>query len=375
MYKWLILLILINFSCDLFAKWQENQLSLETSYQASSLNQSDLYQESSTIHQLELAAQKVTLLDGIGVNLKGSVSPYFIEQEDLSKETGTNYSVLTEGVLFLSATSELALKYDNTKKLEYFDSRLDNLLLNLPEELSSERQIGEINFTLGQDKSFFFLDFQHQSSQIKKETFLLNTLVQELDNNTSSADLLWRQSESTLWGTRVELIKSEREIRSQVQNFDVKNYYLSNLTEYFGSSQLSVNVGRSEVEGAAQFSWDIKHKTYLSEQTNFSLRSYRKFDQAINDSELEDLNTRYEAAVSYQPLDYVKTNLSFYREQRKQGSIKTFDRKSLKFELSVDYKESWSLTAAYASESATDHITNRNWDQSKVQLTISRAFV
>lgn len=375
MYKWLILLILINFSCDVFAKWQENQFSLETSYQASSLNQSELYKENSTIHQLELAAQKVTLLDGIGLNLKASVSPYFIEQEDLSKETGTNYSLLTEGVLFLSATSELALKYDSTKQLEYFDSRLDNLLLNLPEELSSERQAAEVNFTLGQDKSFFYLDFQHKLSQIKKETFLSSKFVQESDNNTSSADLLWRQSESTLWGTRLELIKTERKILSQVQSFDVKNYYLSNLTEYFGSSQLSVNIGRSEVKEAAQFSWDIKHKTYISERTNFSLRSYRKFDQAINDSDLEDLNTRYGATVSYQPLDYVKANFSFYREQRKQGSTKTFDRKSLKLALSVDYKESWNVTAAYVSERVTDLVANRSLDQSRVQLTISRALV
>lgn len=375
MYKLLILLMLINVSFSLQANWQKNQFKLNTSYKISSSEQLDIYNERSTIQQIELTANKVSLLDGAGLGILASLSPYTIEQQDLEKNSGTEHSLRAQGILFLSSTSDVSATYSDSKQLQHFEGRLDNQLIGLPQEMESRIKNAELSLSLGKDKSFFYLDFLYQKSKVEKETLVANELVNQLDKTASSIDLLWRQSESTLWGTRVEVTKTERQLFSDEYNFDVNNYYLSSVIEYLGSSQLKINLGSSEVSTEKQFSWDVEHKTYLSDHMNFSLRSYRKFDVAINNSQLEDLNTHYEANFNYEPLDYIKTGFSYYQEQRKQNNEETYDRKSVGGTVAFHYQESWVFSATYASERVTDHLNNNELTQNIVQFTVSRALI
>lgn len=375
MFKFLTSLMLINFSCSLLASWQENKFDLNASYRATSVEQKDLYKQRTNLHYLDFSINKVTLLEGMGLRMSANASPFVIRQDEINEDNGSDYSILAESALFLSANSEFAFGLSNTKNTEFFDNRLNSLLLGIEQELTTTTNSASANLTLGKDKSFFYLNFLYKANEKEKESFTTGQLVEEVDSNAAAVQLLWRQSESTLWGLKAEALDVERSLNGLGRDFDIKNYYLSSVTEYLGSSQLSVNLGSSKVHNKQHFSWDVTHKTHVSEHTNFNLRSYRKFEQAIDNSQNEELTTHHEVGFSYQPIDYITTRLNYYSEQRERNEMDTYKRNALTAELAINYKTAWTITTGYTSENVTDEVSQRELSQNRVQLTISRAFI
>ena len=375
MIKLLSLLMLVNVSFFCSAKWEENLFNVKASYKFSNTEQSDLYEEKSDFHQFEISAHKRTLFQGAGVDFLGVVSPYVLNQSEVEEDSGVNHKVSIESALFLSQTSDFSLQYLDSKNLEHFSNRITNVLLGLPEELISEQQKTTVNYTLGKDRSFFYLNLQYSDAEVKK-LFLMNELEAYKTNKEAVlVEMLWRQTEDTLWGLKSEISKNTREIDFLNQSFDIKNYYLSAVSDYLGNSQIAINLGSSAVRNKDQFSWDIEHKTYVSENFDFSLRSYRKFDQSVDDSELEELNTRYQAEINYRPLDYVAFGINFFSERRKRDDVRTYSRQSAAADLSFDYEKHWQISIGYVSEHVNDELNLQDISQNKLQFAISRTII
>lgn len=371
MIRTLVLLMLINIPSVASATWKENYFELNTSYSFSQTDLESVYPKSTYLHQVKVTADKQYLSDGYGVRLKTYFAPYYIKQEQLQENKATDYSVGIESILFLSENSETAGSYSSSSKLQHFDQRLNNILLGFSEELMGDVEQVNIDYTLGKDKSFFFLDINYDFITEDKVGLVTNEVVESEEHTRLSSNFLWRQSDDTLWGARVEALDSQRSINSSEQTVQVNNYYLQMVTNYLGNSQLTVNLGRSEADEQEQFSWDVTHISYFSDHTSFHLQSSRKLVQTIDNSIGEDLSTKHTIHFNYQPLDYVDSEFKYSIEQRKRADIKTYDEKSLAFNLSVKYQESWRVSASFKKQQLDDHANNQTISQNMISLTLS----
>lgn len=375
MLRSLIFLILINVPVVALAAWQESHFKLNTSYSFTKAELDSVYVEPSYLHQLTLSAEKQHLFDGFGIRAKADISSYYIKQSELAKSKTTDHFIQLDGVLFLSENSDLLASYRDSKKLQHFDNRLNNILQGFTEELLSEVDEIAVDFSLGKDKSHFFFQLNYNQIQQQKIALVNERHVESGEHDKFSADFLWRQSDDTLWGGRVENVQTERTSFVQHQQVDINNYYLQVVTSYLGNSQLTVNLGRSETELQDQFSWDITHKSFFSEHTNLSLQSTRKFVQPLDNSAGEDLNTQHQLRFRYQPLDYIESQLQYSFEQRKKNSVKTHDISSLAVNLSVKYQSAWRVSASLQKQRLQDHTGGRDISQNMISLTISGELV
>lgn len=375
MLKWLILLVFFSASCQVLGKWQENDFTVKASYGVSSIDQPDLYSQKTTFHQISLHAEKTSLFEGFGLSVSADLKPYLLQQDMLDKDSGVEHNALLEGILFLSANSELSVSYSDKDKLEFFDGRLRNQVLGFTDALTNAQSQSQVNFTLGKDRSFFYLNFNYQKSRGEKSDLATDTSVQDVEQDLVSVDLLWRQSESTLWGTKAEFSDVNRTIGLSSQETKIENFYGSAVTEYLGNSRLSIYLGSTRSNDNSQFSWDVKHETFVSENTQFNVRTYRKFGQSLSNTDTEELISRHSASFKYLPVDYVEAQLSYQIENREREDIKTYKSSELQLSTTFRYQDNWSVTASYSSEQLDNVLTGTDLSQNRLQLSISRTFI
>jgi len=376
MLKRLTLLIAINISFNVFANsWQENYFKFNTVYSLSSLEQSTLYTDPSYVNKLTIQTTKQVLGNGYGLNFLGALSPYYIEQTQLADNDGVNFDFNLNGILFFSPSNEVSFGYMKKNEFSLFNNRLEKILSDTPQEFISDQDRASFNLTAGKDKAFFFLNYQFSYLNVENEDLITDIRFESITNKSSIVNMLWRQSEDTQWGTRVEFIENKRKLLGVEHDSDIENYYLSSVISYFSTSQLTTNLGISRTDNEQQASWDLQHKTFVSDNTNFTFRAYRKFEQAIDNEESEELNTRYKADLRYNPLDFLSLKVNYLKEKRSRDEKLTYRKRAISVNAELTYQESWVVSTAYSSEKIDDYANLKQVSQNKIELTVSRAFI
>ena len=375
MLRCFVLLMLINIPVVAFASWQENYFNLNSSYSFAKTELDSVYQQPTYLHKVTVSAEKQHLSDGYGLRVNALLAPYYVNQPELDEKKVTDHAFSMSGILFLSGNSDLSASYLKSKRFQHFNNRLNSILLGTPEELVSDIEQVSLDYTIGKDKSFFFLQLGYDQITEDKTRLIENTFAEQNHRKQFGANFLWRQTDDTLWGARTEVVRSERQVFSTQQNVDIKNYYFQAVSKYLKNSQLTVNLGRSETDNQDQFSWDLEHKTYFSDYTNIALESSRKLAQTIENAAGEDLKTKHLVQFNYQPLNYIGTELKYSIEKRERNGAKTYDNKSLAFKLSVKYQESWKVSASFQKQELESHTRDYGISQNMISLTISGDFV
>ncbi len=356
---------------QVLSSWDENILIVKANASHSKSNtefNSDLTVEKST---LGLLLSTVQLYEGWGVS--GTHASAYVGVNEYDHHNKNTVLKLNS---FISGNSNLLFAISSYDQLSTNGIAATNFVSTPRKQFIEQSSSANIDFNLGNDKDYWYFAFGSTVNDLKRNDIITDQRFMQRETDSMNSQLAWRISEDSFLTTRISYQHGDIFIDSLTSSASILSSYLGFKTRYLGSSQLSLDIGSSELlNGRDSISWRLTHVSNINDYLHFVISNSRQF-YVSNDARFSaDLQTATNIKLNINSTDYYSTSFAVdYVESLLGNTINTQNIK-VRSEFSIKYLSYWSSKLFLEHSDYNDDRQLFDYTQTQIGLEFTRDLI
>lgn len=354
-----------------FSSWDENTFIVKanTSHSKSKTEFStDLTVEKST---LGLLLSTVQLYEGWGFS--GTHASSYV---DVNEYDHHNKNTVLKLNSFISSSSNLLFGLSSYDQLTTNGIAATNFISTPRKQFIEQYSSAHIDFNLGNDKDYWYFAFGSTINDLQRNDIFTDQHFMQRDTDSLNSQLAWRISEDSFLTTKISYQHGDQFNGSFISSASILSSYLGFKTRYLGSSQLSLDIGSSELlNGRDSVSWRLTHVSNINDYLHFVISNSRQF-YVSNDARFSaDLQTATNMRININSTDYYATSFDVdYIEGLLGDTIHTQNIK-VRSEFSIKYLSYWSSKLFLEHSDYNDDRVLFDYTQTQIGLEFTRDLI
>jgi hypothetical protein len=290
--------------------WDENDFDIKVIAKNLNTNGEANAHYASNTTNLGISLNTVNLFNGWGFSASHSSS-----YASANNETNTNYhnrnsnlrlklfvkdnvdmDVNLSQQALLNSNGIVSTNFLNQQTKTYFIQKSNSVLFNL---------------NIGNDQDHWNIKVSTDISDYTNDDITTRVTFREYNKHLTDISTSWKVSEDSFLTAKYGSQDNNSLQSDTSYKTSIINSYLGFKTRYLGSSQISLDLGSSSVNGSNNsISWKLTHKTNINDYFTAIFSNGRRFIVANDFRFNADLNTYNNLSITFVPSSYYSVNLS-----------------------------------------------------------------
>ena len=261
----------------------------------------------------------------------------------------------------LNSNGIVSTNFLNQQAKTYFIQKSNSVLFNL---------------NIGNDQDYWNIKVSTDISNSTNDDITTRVTFREYNKHLTDISTSWKVSEDSFLTAKYGSQDSDYLQSNTLYKTSIINSYVGFKTRYLGASQLSVDLGNSNVNGSINsVSWKLTHVTNINDYFMARFSNGRRFSVANDFRFNADLNTYSNLNITFVPSSYYSVN---FIADIKDGFISdSINTRTTLFNaaLNLNYLTNWSSTAFLQKSEYVDDRGLFDYQQTQIGFQISRDLI
>jgi hypothetical protein len=357
------------------SNWDENDFDIKVTTKNLNISGEANAHYASNTTNLGVSLNTVNLFNGWGFSASHSSS-----YASANNETNTNYHSRNSNLrlkLFVKDNIDMDVNLSQQSLLNS-NGIVSTIFLNQQAKtyFIEKSNHALLNMNIGNDQNYWNIKVSTVISDSTNEDIYTRVTFREYNKHLTDISTSWKVSEDSFLTAKYGSQESDYLQSSTSYKTSITNFYVGFKTKYLGASQLSMDLGNSNVSGSNNsVSWKLTHETNINDYFTARFSNGRKFSVANDFRFNADLNTYSNLNIRFVPSSYYSVNfIADIKDGFISDSINTRTT-LLNAALNLNYLTNWSSTAFVQKSEYVDDRGIFDYQQTQIGFQISRDLI
>lgn len=354
--------------------WESNTLDIKVVAKNLNTNGEASYNYTGVENGIGLSFNNVNLFNGWGLSASHS-SSFISSTNDITANHHNRNSSLGIKV-FVKDNIDFDINLNQESQLNSSGITSTNFLAQSTFQFIQNSSNAFVNLNIGNDQDHWNVKLSTVVSSSNQSKVSTRSIFRDDSKYLTDISVAWKVSEDSFLTAKYGSQDNEYTQYNTLYSTFIINSYIGFKTRYLRNSQLSIDLGSSNVIGSDNsISWDLTHKTNINDYFIARFSNGRKFSVASDFRFDANLNTYCSLNITYIPSSYYSVNLSADLTDGSIGDSINTKTTSLNAGLNLNYSANWSGSAFIQNLVYKDDRGSYDYEQTQIGFQLSRDLI